>query len=295
MGAPTGELARGLYFYHARYYDPALGRFIQPDTIVPNPGDPQALNRYSYAANNPVRYMDPSGHRYTECGPDGTECSEPIRQGGGPGTPTLLPPPTPLPWGWPTSTPTATPGPQWQSPFTPTPASYLNPATPWPTPTPTATPIPLGEINIPDTYWTLSTWLTYELPEALLGEGGPTAIRAGGRAAGNLNPAIEVIGWGASVGPNLVDHLASGDSGTDIVTDLIVDTGGWGLSFVGSQVGMFVGGTVGEAIQPEGGGVPGAIGGNLVGSLATSMYYDVKIAPRIRPHVHNIVDNVFGQ
>ena len=39
-----------------------LGRFIQPDTIVPNPGDPQSLNRYSYAANNPVRYTDPSGH-----------------------------------------------------------------------------------------------------------------------------------------------------------------------------------------------------------------------------------------
>ena len=28
----------GLYFYNARYYDPALGRFTQPDTIVPNPG-----------------------------------------------------------------------------------------------------------------------------------------------------------------------------------------------------------------------------------------------------------------
>ena len=46
----------------ARRYDPVPGRFIQPDTIVPNPGDPQALNRYSYAANNPVRYTDPSGH-----------------------------------------------------------------------------------------------------------------------------------------------------------------------------------------------------------------------------------------
>ncbi len=39
-----------------------LGRFIQPDTLVPDPGDPQSLNRYSYAANNPVRYTDPSGH-----------------------------------------------------------------------------------------------------------------------------------------------------------------------------------------------------------------------------------------
>ena len=32
----------GLYFYNARFYDSALARFIQPDTIVPEPGDPQA-------------------------------------------------------------------------------------------------------------------------------------------------------------------------------------------------------------------------------------------------------------
>ena len=66
MGAATGELARGLYFYHARYYDPTLARFIQPDTLVPDPGDPQSLNRYSYVGNNPVRYTDPSGHRVVE-------------------------------------------------------------------------------------------------------------------------------------------------------------------------------------------------------------------------------------
>ena len=39
-----------------------LGRFIQPDTIVPEPGNPQALNRYSYVANRPTVYVDPSGH-----------------------------------------------------------------------------------------------------------------------------------------------------------------------------------------------------------------------------------------
>ncbi len=52
----------GLYFYNARYYDGALGRFIQADTIVPNPADPQALNRYSYVRNNALLYVDPSGH-----------------------------------------------------------------------------------------------------------------------------------------------------------------------------------------------------------------------------------------
>ena len=52
----------GLYFYNSRYYDPQLGRFIQADPIVPSPGDPQALNRYSYVRNNPLKYTDPSGH-----------------------------------------------------------------------------------------------------------------------------------------------------------------------------------------------------------------------------------------
>jgi len=68
--------ALGLYDYRARYYDPALGRFIQPDTIVPEPGDPQALNRYAYVLNNPLRYNDPSGHAFSECGPGGSECSD---------------------------------------------------------------------------------------------------------------------------------------------------------------------------------------------------------------------------
>ncbi len=38
----------GLYYYNARYYDPILGRFISADSIVQDPFDPQAFNRYSY-------------------------------------------------------------------------------------------------------------------------------------------------------------------------------------------------------------------------------------------------------
>jgi RHS repeat-associated protein len=60
----TGQIqdSTGLYFYNARYYDPMLGRFIQPDSIVPEPGNPQSLNRYSYVLNNPLRYTDPTGY-----------------------------------------------------------------------------------------------------------------------------------------------------------------------------------------------------------------------------------------
>ena len=56
------DSSTGLYFYEARYYDPVLGRFISADTIVPSVTDPQALNRYSYARNNPIIFNDPTGH-----------------------------------------------------------------------------------------------------------------------------------------------------------------------------------------------------------------------------------------
>jgi RHS repeat-associated protein len=52
----------GLYYYGARYYDPGIGRFISADTIVQSFANPQTLNRYSYTINNPLKYIDPSGH-----------------------------------------------------------------------------------------------------------------------------------------------------------------------------------------------------------------------------------------
>jgi len=55
----------GLYDYRARWYEPTLGRFVQPDTLVPEPGKPQDLNRYTYVRNNPLKYQDPSGHQCT--------------------------------------------------------------------------------------------------------------------------------------------------------------------------------------------------------------------------------------
>jgi RHS repeat-associated protein len=92
------EPALGLCFYNARWYDPLLGRFLQPDlviqagarsteTVLPltvsyadsgmlqqwnefqrnsrqagAPTDPQLLNRYAYARNNPLAYTDDTGH-----------------------------------------------------------------------------------------------------------------------------------------------------------------------------------------------------------------------------------------
>jgi RHS repeat-associated protein len=59
--------ATGLMFYGARYYSSALGRFISADTIVPGASNSQTLNRFAYTLNNPLKYIDPSGH----CSVDG--------------------------------------------------------------------------------------------------------------------------------------------------------------------------------------------------------------------------------
>lgn len=53
----------GLINMNGRMYDAVLGRFVQPDPIIQDPGNIQNLNRYSYVLNNPVNYNDPSGYR----------------------------------------------------------------------------------------------------------------------------------------------------------------------------------------------------------------------------------------
>jgi RHS repeat-associated protein len=58
----------GLYFYQSRFYDPSIGRFSSPDTIIPEQSQGvQAWDRYAYTSNNPVRYNDPSGHCLVLC------------------------------------------------------------------------------------------------------------------------------------------------------------------------------------------------------------------------------------
>jgi RHS repeat-associated protein len=48
------SVATGLYHDYQRWYDPSVGRFISPD---PSGG----INLYTYAINNPLRYVDPDG------------------------------------------------------------------------------------------------------------------------------------------------------------------------------------------------------------------------------------------
>ena len=46
---------------NGRVYDPLLGRFMSPDNYIQAPDYTQNFNRYSYALNNPLVYIDPSG------------------------------------------------------------------------------------------------------------------------------------------------------------------------------------------------------------------------------------------
>jgi RHS repeat-associated protein len=69
------ESLLGLHDYGARWYDDSLGRWLQPDSIVPLESQGvQAWDRFAYANNNPVRYNDPSGHDVGCAGRDASEC-----------------------------------------------------------------------------------------------------------------------------------------------------------------------------------------------------------------------------
>ena len=51
----------GLQKVGVRWYDPAIGRFLQKDPWLGTPYDPLTLNRYGYCVNEPVQLADPSG------------------------------------------------------------------------------------------------------------------------------------------------------------------------------------------------------------------------------------------
>jgi RHS repeat-associated protein len=52
----------GYYFYNARHYDPEIGRFVTPDSVIDGENSTQGWNRFAYVHNNPIRYKDPTGH-----------------------------------------------------------------------------------------------------------------------------------------------------------------------------------------------------------------------------------------
>ncbi|MEP6899277.1 MAG: RHS repeat-associated core domain-containing protein [Rhodanobacter sp.] len=73
-GAPNGpgytghvnDPESGLVYMQARYYDPAVGRFLSADPVTPSPGNLFNFNRYDYASNNPIVNVDPDGRQSSD-------------------------------------------------------------------------------------------------------------------------------------------------------------------------------------------------------------------------------------
>ncbi|MEE9336421.1 MAG: RHS repeat-associated core domain-containing protein, partial [Granulosicoccaceae bacterium] len=51
----------GLVYAQQRFYDPLIGRFLSVDSAPARLHQPETLNRYTYARNNPYKYTDPNG------------------------------------------------------------------------------------------------------------------------------------------------------------------------------------------------------------------------------------------
>jgi RHS repeat-associated protein len=57
------DVATGLTYMQARYYDPVVGRFMAVDPVRFTASDPMSFNRFLYVNNNPYKYIDPNGEK----------------------------------------------------------------------------------------------------------------------------------------------------------------------------------------------------------------------------------------
>lgn len=58
-----------LMYMNARYYDSSSGRFISQDSYKGSLSSPQTQHLYSYTSNNPINFIDPTGHMQRPIGP----------------------------------------------------------------------------------------------------------------------------------------------------------------------------------------------------------------------------------
>ncbi|WLR41723.1 RHS repeat-associated core domain-containing protein [Bacillus carboniphilus] len=78
------DQSTGLHYMNARHYNSNTGRFISQDTYKGVAHDPWSQHLYSYTTNNPVNYIDPTGHAPAYIGHDGkAHVAIPVHQGDG--------------------------------------------------------------------------------------------------------------------------------------------------------------------------------------------------------------------
>ena len=70
-GYRNEALTGGLQKVGVRWYDPAVGRFLQPDPSLGDIYQPLTLNRYGYCVNDPIQWADPSGLWWVKLGLQG--------------------------------------------------------------------------------------------------------------------------------------------------------------------------------------------------------------------------------
>ncbi|WP_215186234.1 RHS repeat-associated core domain-containing protein [Paenibacillus albidus] len=61
-GGEFFDAETSLYYLRARYYDPYVGCFLSEDSYWEEDNNPLSLNLYTYANNDPVQFLDPTGH-----------------------------------------------------------------------------------------------------------------------------------------------------------------------------------------------------------------------------------------
>jgi RHS repeat-associated protein len=78
----TSDYTDDLYFLHARWYFPYMGRFLSADPVRGDPTQPQSLNLFAYVTDNPLNFVDPwglasevPGNAGTVTTPDGRTCT----------------------------------------------------------------------------------------------------------------------------------------------------------------------------------------------------------------------------
>ena len=71
------DAVTGQYYLRARFYNPVIARFLSEDTYYG-----EGLNLYAYCHNNPVRYVDPSGHEGLICSKKYGELKKKEAEGG---------------------------------------------------------------------------------------------------------------------------------------------------------------------------------------------------------------------
>ncbi len=215
----TGQRAlnMGLMDYRARMYDAVLGRFIQPDGIIPNAANPQSFNRYSYVVNRPINLNDPTGHESKASNCDyygGAYCTTVSSINNKIGHAVPMPPMvtatgTPVP---PVAPRTTTPIPS----KTPTVVATIPPiiSTQTPAPPPGWTPPPPSHA-VSDDGW--KDMIPEALPSVDSLYGFPSKVLAPGdtqafvNALNNMEMGIRLrLGAGISEGPSLTDILYDG-------------------------------------------------------------------------------------